>query len=101
MPAQFETFCHATDLYLEMLREAQRVEDKKLVRLIRNRLRNAGRSPALTSAGCEIICFPRRTCGSMTTPIEDLQFWPRFGFGHIATFAAVYCLLISCHAFLA
>ncbi len=100
MPGQIETFCPTTDLYLEMLREAQRVEDKKLVRLIRDRLRHAGRSPALTSAGCEIICFPRRVCGPITAPIEDLPFWPRFGFGQIAAFAAIYCLLISCHAYL-
>ncbi|MGD9098081.1 MAG: hypothetical protein PVF97_08335, partial [Desulfobacterales bacterium] len=99
MPGQSETFCQTTDLYLEMLREAQRVEDKKLVRLIRNRLRHAGRPPALTSAGCEVICFPRRFCGSLAAPNEDLPFWPRFGFGQIAAFAAVYGLLISCHIF--
>ena len=99
MPGQIETFCPTTDLYLEMLREAQRVEDRKLVRLIRNRLRHAGRPPALSSAGCEIICFPRRVCGPIVAPIEDLPFWPRFGFGQIAAFAAVYCLFISCHAY--
>ncbi len=99
MPAQIETFCQTTDLYLEMLREAQRVEDKKLVRLIRDRLRHAGRPPALTSAGCEIIGFPRRVCGPLATPIEDLPFWPRFGLGQITAFVAVYGLLISCHIF--
>ena len=59
MPERVETFCQTTDLYLEMLREAQRVEDKKLVQLIRRRLKHMGRSPKFTSAGCEIICFPR------------------------------------------
>lgn len=99
MPEQFETFCQTTDLYLEMLRDAQRIEDKKLVCLIRNRLRHAGRAPVLTSAGCEIICFPRRVCESIAAPIEDLPFWPRFGFSQIAAFAAVYGLVISCHIF--
>ena len=99
MPAQLETYYQATDLYLQMLREAQRVEDKKLVRLIRNRLRHAGRPPVLTSAGCEIICFPRRVCAPIGAPIEDLPFWPRFGFRQIAAFAAIYCILISCHIY--
>ena len=53
MPAHVETFCQTTDLYLEMLREAQRVEDKKLVALIRRRLKHAallyGRPPAAKS----------------------------------------------------
>ena len=100
MPKQVETFCQTTDLYLEMLREAQRVEDKKLVQLIRYRLKHAGRPPVLTSAGCEIICFPRRAYAPMPSPIEDLPFWPRFCFGQIAAFAAIYFLLISCHAYL-
>jgi hypothetical protein len=100
MPDHVESFCQTTDLYLEMLREAQRVEDKKLVQLIRCRLKHAARPPVLTAAGCEIICFPRRACGPMPSPIEDLPFWPRFGFGQIAAFAAIYFLLISCHAYL-
>jgi hypothetical protein len=100
MPEQVETFCQTTDLYLEMLREAQRVEDKKLVQLIRCRLKHAAHPPVLTSAGCEIICFPRRVCMPIPSTMEDLPFWPRFGFGHIAVFAAIYCLLVSCHAYL-
>ena len=101
MPEQFERLYQPTDLYLEMLREAQRVEDKKLVRLIRDRLRHAAHPPVLTTAGCEIIGFPRRVCSPIVAPIEDLPFWPRFSFGHIAAYAAIYCLLISCHAYFA
>ena len=100
MPQPVETFCQTTDLYLEMLREAQRVEDKKLVQLIRRRLKHAARPPVWTAAGCEIICFPRRAYAPMPAPIEDLPFWPRFGLGQIVAFAAIYCLLISCHAYL-
>ena len=100
MPERVETFCPTTDLYLEMLREAQRVEDKKLVRLIRRRLRHMGRPPKRTSAGCEIICFPRFIYSPVPAPLEDLPFWPRFGFGQIAVFAIVYGLLISCHSYL-
>jgi hypothetical protein len=100
MPAHVETFCQTTDLYLEMLREAQRVEDKKLVALIRRRLKHAARPPVRTPAGCEIICFPRHVYSPMSAPIEDLPFWPRFGFGQIAAFATIYFLLISCHSYL-
>jgi len=100
MPERVETFCQTTDLYLEMLREAQRIEDKKLVRLIRGRLKHVGRPPKRTAAGCEIICFPRPIYASLPAPIEDLPFWPRFGFGQIAIFAVVYGLLISCHTYL-
>lgn len=100
MPQPVETFCQTTDLYLEMLREAQRVEDKKLVQLIRRRLKHAARPPILTATGCEIICFPRRVYMPMPAPVEDLPFWPRFGLGQIAVFAGIYFLLISCHAYL-
>ena len=100
MPGPAETFCQTTDLYLEMLREAQRAEDKKLVQLLRERLKHISRPPVLTSAGCEIICFPRHVGLPMPSPIEDLPFWPRFGFGQIAAFVGIYFLLISCDAYL-
>ena len=99
MPERVEMFCQTTDLYLEMLREAQRVEDKKLVQLIRRRLKHVGRPPKFTSAGCEIICFPRPVYSPLSAPIQDRPFWPRFGFGQILVFAVVYGLLISCHSF--
>ena len=100
MPEPIETFCQTTDLYLEMLREAQRVEDKKLVRLIRRRLKHMSRPPKFTSTGCEVICFPRSIYSPMPAPIEDRPFWPRFGFGQILVFAVAYGLLISYHAYL-
>ena len=99
MPERVEMFCQTTDLYLEMLREAQRVEDKRLVQLIRRRLKHMGRPPKFTSAGCEIICFPRPVFSRMPAPIEDLPFWPRFACGQILVFAVVYGLLISCHSY--
>ena len=99
MPERVETFCQTTDLYLEMLREAQRVEDKKLVQMIRRRLKCGACAPLLTTSGCEIIAFPRPAYTPMSAPIEDLPFWPRFGLGQIAVFAAIYGLLVSCHAY--
>lgn len=101
MPEQVRTFCQTTDLYLEMLREAQRVEDKKLIQLIRRRLKHAAHPPVQTSTGCEIICFPRHAYMPMPTAIKDLPFWPRFGYGQVAVLAAIYFLLISCHTYLA
>jgi hypothetical protein len=100
MPEQVRTFCQTTDLYLEMLREAQRVEDKKLIRLIRRRLKHAARPPVLTSSGCEIICFPRRVYAAIPSVNEDLPFWPRLDYGQVAVLAAVYFLLITCHTYL-
>ncbi len=100
MPAPVETFSPTTDLYLQMLREAQRVEDKKLIRLLRDRLKHVGQPPKLTSAGCEIICFPGRGGLPVPSPIQDLPFWPHFGFGEIAAFAAIYLLMIACDTYL-
>ena len=99
MSERVEPFCQTTDLYLEMLREAQRVEDKKLVQLIRRRLKHGSRAPLRTASGCEIIVFPRPAYTPIPAPIEDRPFWPRFGLGQIAVFAAIYGLLISCHAY--
>lgn len=99
MPEPVEIFCQTTDLYLEMLREAQRVEDKKLVELLRRRLKHVAHPPTLTAGGCEIIRFPRRAYAPLPAPVEDLPFWPRFGFSQIAAFAALYFLLISCHSY--
>ncbi len=55
-----EEFNETTDLYLDILIEAQKLEDKKLIQLIRRRLENIEPSPPATGGGCKIIMFPRR-----------------------------------------
>jgi len=55
-----EKYSETTDLYLQMLRNAQQIEDKKLVKLIVKRIHQT--TPALatyvTDSGCEITPFP-------------------------------------------
>lgn len=99
MSEQARTFCQTTDLYLQMLREAQRVEDKKLIQLIRCRLKHVAHPPIQTSTGCEIISFPRHVYVAVPSTIKDLPFWPRFGFGQAAVLAAA-LFLITYHSYL-
>ena len=93
MSESYEPFFQTTDLYLEMLRDAQRVEDRKLVRMIRQRLKHARQVPVLTPCGCEIIFFPRMEIPGRP-PIEDLPFWPRRLARELLVLAAGYALLI-------
>ena len=81
-------FDETTDLYLEILRSAQKVEDRKLIRLIGTRLREIGQIIPSTDESCEIILFPgayshvvlpRPAPASSPVP-ESAPFWPRFAF---------------------
>jgi len=92
-----ETYSETTDLYREILREAQRIEDKKLIRIIQQRLKNLGNVSCFTSSGCEIISFP----GSMNIPLhppEDRPFWPKFDHIQIVIILIAYLLLITTHS---
>ncbi len=60
MPEPMEEFNETTDLYLEILMEAQRMEDKKLIHLVKQRLETMAPAPPPTRGGCKIIMFPRR-----------------------------------------
>ncbi len=60
MPEILEEFNETTDLYLEILLEAQKMEDKKLIELIKQRLEFIEPSPPPTTGKCKIIAFPRR-----------------------------------------
>ncbi len=77
MNEPMEAYNETTDLYKEILRgEAQRIEDKRLIRIIQQRLKSLGNVSCFTSSGCEVIYFP----GSMALPIEpceDRPFWPQ------------------------
>ncbi len=69
-------YVETTDLYLQILWEAQKVEDKKLVKMMRKRLMQ--NTPHILPAGfeCEVIPFP----GSIMPPVpasEDPQIWPQ------------------------
>ena len=99
MAESYEPFFPNTDIYLEMLREAQRVEDRKLIRMIRRRLKHARQSPIFTTGGCEIIFFPRSEIPGHP-PIEDLPFWPRRLARELVFLGAIYALLIVSHTLL-
>ncbi len=60
MPEIMEEFNETTDLYLEILVNAQRMEDKKLIRLIKQRLESVDASSSPPTRRCKIIMFPRR-----------------------------------------
>lgn len=60
MPEIMEGFNETNDLYQEMLMSAQRMEDKKLVRLIKQRLECIEASPTGAARKCKVIMFPRR-----------------------------------------
>lgn len=96
MSESYEPFYQTTDIYLDMLRHAQRVEDRKLIRMIRQRLKSVRQTPVLTTCGCEIIFFPRAAI-SCHPPIEDLPFWPRRLVRELVVVAAGYALLIVSH----
>ena len=99
MAEQFTEFSETTDLYLEILREAQRIEDKKLVRIIQRRLRQVRQPVYATSNGCQIIAFPRL----FIPPFPQLkkpQFWPKLAYKQIAIIIAGYLLLLTGHTFM-
>lgn len=76
MPEKFAQYDETTDQYLQILRVAQRVEDKKLVELIRSRLKGQANRILMTSSGCEIIMFPHTWAPTLLLR-EERQMWPR------------------------
>ncbi len=94
MGQQHSEFNETTDLYLEILQEAQRVEDKKLVKIIRKRLRQMRQPVYATPNGCEIIMFPK-LFNPPYAPLKEPMFWPKQAFAHIAFILAGYLLLLT------
>ena len=91
-------YSETRDIYLEILHNAQKVEDRKLIKLIGSRLKEFSLAEAALDQGCEIIPFPAAcsiapAASPMVTP-ESNTFWPRFGFRHILWFSFCYVALI-------
>jgi hypothetical protein len=84
-----------TDLYLEILREAQKIEDKKLIMMIRDRLANYGWNSFSTPEGCEIIPFPCK----FTPPAQPMEsrFWPKMEALQMTLIFFMYLLLVTGH----
>ena len=95
MSTQIDVYNETTDLYLDILRDAQQVEDKKLVQMIRSRLKDL-REPALATAdGCEVILFPRMAVPSAAPVVEERDFWPKLALQQIAVIFSTYFVVVT------
>ena len=99
MADKFDEFNETTDIYLEMLQEAQQIEDRKLILMIHRRLRDLKHASRLTAHGCEIITFPHSFSPTIA-PIQDGQFWPKFAHSQIAAILFSYILLVLSNRFI-
>ena len=97
MSKHFMEFNETTDLYLEILQEAQQVEDKKLIRIIRQRLMHSDPNNYQTNDGCEIIFFPVHAPEPVIAP-DTSRFWPKFAFAQLGILLFTYLLLLTGHS---
>jgi len=86
----------AMDLYLRILQRAQEVEDRRLVRMILARLREAPPllSPAETS---NVIPFPAPRGMVGCHGAGDPPFWPRMAVAQILVMLGGYLLVVMGH----
>ena len=96
MVDRYTEFNETTDLYLELLQEAQEIEDKKLIELIRNRLRQMHQPVYATPDGCQIILFPKLLIPSCTI-LKESRFWPKQALAHICIMVSAYLLMLTGH----
>ena len=88
-----DQYVETTNLYWEMLWKAQRIEDKKLVHLIRNRLAELKSQPHHSPSVCQIIPFP----APAVTPMPQgsgFSFWPQYPLTGTLSFLASYFMII-------
>lgn len=94
-----EAFNETNDLYLQILRKAQEVEDPRLVGMIMERLKNQPQSLLAADAPCVVIPFPLAAAKPAGLE-EDSRFWPRPSAAQISAIFAVYTLLVAGHSLL-
>lgn len=91
-------FSETRDIYLEILQDAQKVEDRKLIQLIGTRLRESCLTDPVLDNGCEIIPFPGVYSIATAPPpgsiLESGPFWPRFCFRHTLWVSSGYVALL-------
>lgn len=73
-------YCEHRDIYLEILKKAEKEADKALVKLIIERLRESDSAPSVTKDGCQIFAFPAApfsSCGAISDQLfwKSSQFW--------------------------
>jgi hypothetical protein len=93
-----EAFNETTDLYLQMLRRAQEVEDPRLVSMILERLTPEAPPLAAAGSGCIIIPFPPLQAGPEAGP-DKPRFWPRVAVAQICYILVFYALVVAGHSF--
>jgi len=67
-------YCETTDLYLQLLGDAQRVEDQRVIRMVLRKLKNYGYSHGFGDADGDVIPFPGSTRIYTSRTSADL-FW--------------------------
>ena len=77
-----ESYSETKDLYLELLWQAQRVEDQKLVALIKERLKRRIEPIGVVESCGNVIPFPLLATGGLPAPglpitMDEPSMWPR------------------------
>jgi hypothetical protein len=100
-----ESYSETKDLYLELLWQAQRVEDQKLVALIKERLRRRSDPVGVAQPCGNVIPFPVLTTGTVPAPVlsitpDEPSMWPRRpGLQGLCLFGA-YCAVVLLFTFI-
>ena len=73
-------YCETTDLYLQLLSDAQRMEDQRMVRMVLRKLKGCGYCQPPDHQGRDVIPFPavqglRTEGGSSDLFWQDIFFW--------------------------
>ncbi len=92
-----EVFNETTDLYLQMLRKAQEVEDPRLVGMIIERLNQNALYLIAADSGCVVIPFPM-SIAQLEPHAETPRFWPRVAAAQIGYLVVFYALLVVGHS---
>jgi hypothetical protein len=91
-----DQYIETTNLYWEMLWKAQRIEDKKLVELIRRRLAEPKGRPFRNASPCRVIPFHEPAAAVAPLPCEaTFSFWPKYPLTGTLSFLGAYFMLIA------
>lgn len=98
-PPVDETYVETKDIYLEILWQAQRVEDQKLVALIKKRLVQGVDKVSSTEPCGKIIPFPVLASGNLSMtglplPQEEPSLWPRRPALQGLSLFSAYCVVV-------
>ncbi|MDM8525634.1 hypothetical protein QUF80_19870 [Desulfococcaceae bacterium HSG8] len=91
-----DEYSQTRDIYLEILREAQKVEDRKLIKMVIQRMKDTQMPLYVAETGSNIIPFPIPFVLPIQ-PIEELprQIWPKNTLAHLVAMLTGYLLLIA------